>query len=348
MKHFTSKFISTLTMYIALTGTTWAQAIGGQITYRPVEMVPVPVLSSAAMILLGVLLIFIAWRVGRSGQWMNRVSSVAVLTITAAVSLTIGIKDIHAVAVAADILIQGDKCNVETTESYDPFASSASLTSECLNQVEVVSVDFEADCTAVDPGASACEVGNILNNGDSCDLTVCEAVVQTGECQGGAVNLSTSPGGDMMVCDDPTNTTCEQDVETLCPVGWQLCSYQQHVERNAGWTYPLTPAGNVVVAEIYCRANGGAGHFTLGTYEAPADLSVDIAQNCHYGSSRDSCTATYGCNETQVQALCCLPSASCGNGVVDSPEEQCDDGNQDETDDCLNSCTLRLGSGGGC
>ncbi len=344
MKHVLIKLFCGLTTYISLIGIAWAQTPGGQVTYRPVDYVPVPALSGFAMVLLGVFLAILAWRIGRSGRWMNRVSSVAVLTMTAVVSLTIGVKNIHAGAVISEVLIQGNECNIESTEYYDPFADGAVLTSECGNRVEVVSNEITADCTPVIPNEGACTVGSQLNPGGSCALSVCESgPVVEGACQGGALNLSTSPGGDMVVCDDPTDTVCEQDVETLCPVGWQLCSYQQHTERNAGWTYPLTPAQNVVVAEIYCRASGGAGHFTLGTYNNPADLSVDIPLNCHYGSSRESCTTDYGCNETSVQALCCLPSPSCGNGVVDSPEEQCDDGNQDETDTCLNSCTLRFG-----
>lgn len=343
MKHALIRYFSTLTLGVVVCGTAWAQSV----TYRPVDFLPVPALGGIAMLVLAVLLVLLAWRIGRSGQWMNRVAGIAILGIAAASSLTLGVNNIQALVAATEILIQDEECYSETTETWDPYAPGVMLKSECSIEVEVTAVEFTEDCVLAAPTGNECEAGTVLENSGSCDLPVCEPVV-AGECQNGAVQLSVSPGGDMMVCDDPTDTVCEQDVETLCPAGWQLCSYQQHVERNTGWLYPLTPAGNVVVAEIYCRGGGGAGHFTLGTYESPADLSVDIAQNCHYGSSRESCTSTYGCNETQVQALCCLPSPSCGNGVVDSPEEQCDDGNQDETDDCLNSCTFRLGSGTGC
>ena len=50
----------------------------------------------------------------------------------------------------------------------------------------------------------------------------------------------------------------------------------------------------------------------------------------------------YGCNEQYAMALCCAPTPTCGNGLVDSPEEDCDDGNPDETDDCLSSCAWRI------
>jgi cysteine-rich repeat protein len=50
----------------------------------------------------------------------------------------------------------------------------------------------------------------------------------------------------------------------------------------------------------------------------------------------------FGCNELSAQTLCCAPTPTCGNGVVDGVEEECDDGNFDETDDCLNSCSWRV------
>lgn len=135
--------------------------------------------------------------------------------------------------------------------------------------------------------------------------------------------------------DDPINGTCEQDGETLCPVGWGLCTHPQYTNRNTGWNYALN--GNVVVGEIYCRPVSGAGHYTL----SGATLETDYAFNCSFGSSRDSCPANYGCNELSVHMLCCAPTPTCGNGVVDHVEEQCDDGNQDENDACLNSCAPR-------
>jgi cysteine-rich repeat protein len=95
-----------------------------------------------------------------------------------------------------------------------------------------------------------------------------------------------------------------------------------------------------VVGTIYCRAGGGAGHYTLGPYGGTT-LGDDVTLNCGYGSSRPACPTAYGCNEKHVQALCCAPQPLCGNGNVDSAEEQCDDGNMDETDTCLNNCTLR-------
>jgi hypothetical protein len=172
--------------------------------------------------------------------------------------------------------------------------------------------------------------------GEACLAGQC---VQAG-CQNGGVLMATAPGGTMIVCDDPNNNTCEQDAETLCPLGWGLCSRSQYVNRNNGWNYAVN-GGNVVVAEIHCRGASGAGHYTLGPYGGISNLGEDIPLNCGYGSSRPSCTTGYGCNEKDVMALCCQPTATCGNGMLEAPEEDCDDGNSSETDDCLNSCSWR-------
>jgi cysteine-rich repeat protein len=193
----------------------------------------------------------------------------------------------------------------------------------------------------VQMGGEECDDGNMIDD-DSCN-NACE--YGPFACAGGSVQMSISPGASMIVCDDPNNQTCEQDIETLCPPGWGLCSYQQFINRNANWNYVVNNQ-TIVVAEIYCRGGGGAGHYTLGPYGMPGTLATDVAFNCGYGSARpDSCDSQYGCNELTVQALCCAPTGTCGNGMVEGPEEACDDGNQNETDACLNNCTLRSPQG---
>ncbi len=158
-------------------------------------------------------------------------------------------------------------------------------------------------------------------------------------CQGGADMTAVSPGGDMVLCDDPADITCEQDFGTLCPVDWHLCSPEEYNSRNDGWLEPL-PATQAL-GTIYCRSgDSGAGHYTL-TYAGIGTLGEDEALNCGYGSSRATCETGYGCNETTSLALCCAPNPSCGNGIVDSVEELCDDANDDETDACLSNCTWR-------
>jgi cysteine-rich repeat protein len=42
-----------------------------------------------------------------------------------------------------------------------------------------------------------------------------------------------------------------------------------------------------------------------------------------------------------VSALCCSSAPSCGDGVVQRPLKECDDGNSSDSDDCFNTCTWR-------
>jgi len=189
-----------------------------------------------------------------------------------------------------------------------------------------------------------CDDGNMTPD-DGC--TNCTFDPGVGQCAPGFDLLSTNPSGNMVVCDDPTNTTCEEDMEMLCTGGWGLCTRLQHINRNDTWNYPVGGGGSVVVGEISCRGGGAAGHYTLGPYDGVTNLMDDPPLNCGYGSSRDSCPSGFGCNELTVETLCCAPTPSCGNGVVDSVEEECDDGNLDEADDCLNSCSWRIPTANG-
>ncbi|MFH1532386.1 MAG: hypothetical protein ABIK09_16805 [Pseudomonadota bacterium] len=178
-----------------------------------------------------------------------------------------------------------------------------------------------------------CDDGN-QSGGDGCSAS-CQ--VEISDCNNGAAKLSTSPGGDMVICSKPS--TCEQDYETLCPPGWLLCSPKQFNGRNTGWSYSV--GGTMALGAIRCRSGSGAGHFTVDN----SPLSNDEADNCWYGSSRPSCPSGYGCNEQGNYALCCQMNPSCGNGVVDHPEEECDDGNANDGDSCLSNCETRFGGG---
>ena len=201
----------------------------------------------------------------------------------------------------------------------------------------------DADCTAPLCGDGVVNAAA----GEQCEAPTPDCTNCTFDnlaCSNGADLLSIAPGGDMVLCDDPTDTTCEEDMEILCPAGWGLCSREQHINRNAGWNVATGAfgTGEVVVGEIYCRNGNGAGHYTLGPYDGVTSLSDDPPLNCGYGSSRPVCPSAFGCTEQEVRALCCAPTPTCGNGVVDAPEETCDDMNADETDACLNSCALRM------
>lgn len=223
--------------------------------------------------------------------------------------------------------------NMSAGEECDDGAPSATCDLDCT-------VAICGDATINLLAGEQCDDGNMIPD-DGC--TDCMVDGGGGVCQN-SLTLSTSPSGTMVVCDDPTDTTCEEDFEALCPPGWGLCSRLQHINRNTGWTFAtgnMVGGPDVVVGEIHCRAGSGAGHYTLGPYGGVTTLEDDPVLNCGYGSSRPECPSAFGCNEQEAYALCCAPTPSCGNGIVDSIEEECDDANFDESDACLNSCSLR-------
>jgi hypothetical protein len=204
-----------------------------------------------------------------------------------------------------------------------------------------------ADCNG--DASDGCEVDTLTSAahcgrcGNACASGLCAAgaCVSGGTCRGGAVTLSRAPSGTEVLCDDPTNATCEQDFEALCPASWHLCTRLEHNARNAGWSY--VPSQRTL-GVIYCRpGSSGAGHLTFpdASQATSLPMSTAVPFNCYFGSSRPSCTASYGCNEQSSYALCCAPNPNCGNGRLDA-EEECDDGNTSDTDACLSTCTWRV------
>ncbi len=185
----------------------------------------------------------------------------------------------------------------------------------------------------VKEGTEECDDGNNVSS-DGCSAD-CKS--EFSGCQGGAQLLSTSPNSQMVVCFN--GSTCEQDYESLCPSGWELCSQLQYSQRNDGWSY--STGGKMGLGAIRCRNGGGAGHYTIHT----GNLGQDEGDNCHYGSSRPSCPSGYGCNEQGNLAVCCKHNPLCGNGKVDGSEEECDDGNKSNDDNCLNNCMSRYVAG---
>ncbi len=188
---------------------------------------------------------------------------------------------------------------------------------------------------SVDPGES-CDDGND-RPGDGCDAS---CSVEPGACDPQSATVGEDLERGIGVCKDSSGNTCEKDFASLCAPQWHLCSWTEHVKLNDGVYIQLEDVPAVGV--IRCRTLGGSGHYTSH------DFSVDGPDSCEIGTSRVDCPTNLGCNETALAALCCAPIPSCGNGMIDADLEECDDGNDDDLDDCSNNCASRQGSGPFC
>ncbi len=77
----------------------------------------------------------------------------------------------------------------------------------------------------------------------------------------------------------------------------------------------------------------------------PPPYSSTLAFSHFISPNRADCSTNLGCNEAMHAALCCAAISSCGNGIVDDDREECDDGNDDDFDDCSNACANKRGAG---
>jgi cysteine-rich repeat protein len=225
----------------------------------------------------------------------------------------------------------------ETTGDVDTTSANGETTETSSSDGATDSGDEPPRCGdgTVNEGED-CDDGND-DPGDGCDAS-CAA--EDHACADGIATVGEDLAAGIGVCKDTSDSTCEQDFATLCAPGWHLCSGTEHVQLNDDTIIELGEFSAVGV--IRCRALGGSGHYTSH------DFNVDGPDSCEIGSSRTDCPTNLGCNEGMHAALCCAPIDSCGNGQVDDPREECDDGNDDDLDGCSNACANRYGAGPHC
>ena len=191
----------------------------------------------------------------------------------------------------------------------------------------------------VQAGIEECDDG-AKDDGDGCSATCKSEKV---DCKN-SVTSSCNPAKTMCLCDNAA--ICEQDLETICPTGWHLCSPGQFNLRNNNWSFAYNGSAKKLLGTRQCRGGTGgghgAGHFTVDN----SNTNQDKSQNCWYGTVAPWCNA-YGneCNEKGNYALCCKPDPACGNNVKDGPEESCDDGNDVDGDGCNRNCWPTVGPG---
>merc|ERR1719369_2449583 len=59
----------------------------------------------------------------------------------------------------------------------------------------------------------------------------------------------------MVLCDDPSDQTCEKDMESLCPENFHLCSYLEFNALNDNWNTEVSSRKRPV-GEIHCTSFG--------------------------------------------------------------------------------------------
>ena len=83
-------------------------------------------------------------------------------------------------------------------------------------------------------------------------------------------------------------------------------------------------------------------------YDGYTNLGNDTCSTAGSGRRATPARAGSAATETFVHALCCAPSPTCGDGVVNGVEEECDDGNQNESTSASTAargaCRPRTGS----
>lgn len=226
---------------------------------------------------------------------------------------------------------EGD--DAETTGA----SNDSPTTDDGSNDVPTTDGPTRPECgDGVQDADEACDDGNFAP-GDGCSPA---CTLETTGCAAQSLAIADDPIGGMAICADADQSVCEEDFAQLCAPGWHLCSALEHQEKREGWAVDLQ--GHRALGVIRCRAAGGAGHYTVATIDA------DASDNCQIGSSRAECPSAFGCNETLDYALCCAAIPTCGNGVVDGPLEECDDGNAFEADACSNVCASTTGTGPHC
>merc|ERR1719495_1260570 len=128
-----------------------------------------------------------------------------------------------------------------------------------------------------------------------------DAQPATGECQGRGEEIDRNPSGQIIVCKDRSQSTCENDFETLCPPTYDLCSVERYNELNNDWNaQSIEP----YLGKAYCRSgNASAGHVGFWGQQS---LSTDLSHSYTFGASLPACPHSWwGCNEQQYSALCC-------------------------------------------
>ena len=147
----------------------FAQTLMGSVTTDPVGH-PAPALGMSLLVALAIALIAV-------GVYSIRARSAGAV---AGFALIAGLSLLAALTYAnGGIVIQGTDCNVQTTHAY-PNVPGETLTSLCPNRIQIVAITNPCGVIPMaptvplpPPPAPPCFVGEILSNGQICQLPIC-------------------------------------------------------------------------------------------------------------------------------------------------------------------------------
>ncbi|MDH5720730.1 MAG: DUF4215 domain-containing protein [Spirochaetia bacterium] len=196
----------------------------------------------------------------------------------------------------------GEACDDGNTvdEVSCPYGTAVCIGCSADCSSEITGLTGEYCGDNIANGSEECDDGKNGDNTDGCLDTCLSASCGDGYVQAG-----------VETCDDGNIVT-----ETECPYGTASCS-----ACNADCTAEITG-----LTGEYC------GDSITNAAETCDDGNA-TTESCIYGES--SCTV---CDST-CNSVAGAVTGYCGDGTTNGPEA-CDDGNSDETDSCMNDCSL--------
>lgn len=139
---------------------------GGSVTVAPFGTAA-PAVAWPSLILLALLLGAVAFFILRRSR---AVGATAVIMLALGAAIGVGY------AAVLTVVVSGDECHEVTVKTYDSTAD-VDLVSECPNPIRII--ELELHCNGHNDGLGEvpvpdCEVGLVLNNGESCNLPSCD------------------------------------------------------------------------------------------------------------------------------------------------------------------------------
>lgn len=176
--------------------------------------------------------------------------------------------------------------------------------------------------------------------GNGYSITLSSTTSFNNSCMGSAqfniLNNATTRVSVLLICgatDNEGDLIVDGDFQS-CPVITQISAIPG--ETRVGSSVALTAAISHGDTPIAWSGNGG-------TFSAPGAYATQFTCatiGTHVLTARIN-AADPACNNTSSVEIVCSPGAGCGNGLPDQGE-QCDDGNQSQTDACTNGCNTAV------